>query len=233
MTAGQQVIIVLGMHRSGTSCLTGILEGAGLHLGHVSRQNIFNPKGNRESKRIIDLDDALLQYNGGAWDNPPARVVWPDNLKQERDLIIRGYRDSRLWGFKDPRAMLTLDGWLEGLAGQNVSFAATFRHPQAVAQSLVKRNGFSLDKGLSLWKTYNEKLLAYQEAFHFPVISFDLTGPEYKDKIGKMLHILSLPPGHRAGEFYENELRHEVQSPAAALPPEIEALYERLKRIAL
>jgi len=232
-SGGSRVVIILGMHRSGTSSLAGILEGAGLTLGKVSRQNLFNPKGNLESKKIIDLNDALLRHNGGAWDNPPARIDWPEALKQERDLIIRGYRDSLLWGFKDPRLLLTLDGWLEGLSGHGVSFAATFRRPGSVAQSLYKRNQFSLEKSLFLWKTYNEKLLAYHEAFHFPVVSFDLPETDYRDAVERLLQRLALTPDRRPGDFFENELRYEAQAPEADFPPEIESLYKELERIAL
>ncbi len=232
MTAGERrVVIILGMHRSGTSCLAGILESAGLALGKVSRKNLFNPRGNLESKKIIDLNDAVLRHNNGAWDNPPARVEWPDALRRERDLIIGEFRDSRLWGFKDPRLLLTLDGWLEGLSGFDVLFAATFRRPEVVAQSLRHRNQFPLDKSLSLWKTYNEKLLAYHEAFHFPTISFDLPETSYRDAAGKLLRQLSLTPDFQAGAFFENELRHEARSPEAQLPPEIESIYKELERI--
>ncbi len=233
MKSGERrVVIVLGMHRSGTSCLAGILEAAGLTLGRVSRQNLFNPKGNLESKKIIDLNDALLRHNGGAWDNPPVRIDWPEALQQERDRIIGGYRDSLLWGFKDPRVLLALDGWLEGLSGFDVSFAATYRRPEAVAQSLYRRNQFPLDKSLSLWKTYNEKLLAYQGAFGFPVISFDLQQADYRDAVKRLLRKLSLTLDHRPEYFFENEFRHETQAPEADLPQEIESLYKELERIA-
>jgi len=47
------------------------------------------------------------------------------------------FHSSRLWGFKDPRTLLTLDGWLEALP--EVSLAATFRHPLSVAGSLQER----------------------------------------------------------------------------------------------
>ena len=45
-------VIVLGMHRSGTSLLTGSLEAAGLHLGEVNNAARYNPKGNKENESI-------------------------------------------------------------------------------------------------------------------------------------------------------------------------------------
>jgi len=68
---------VLGMHRSGTSYLTGILEEAGLWLGEVTRVSTFNAKGNRESPPLMRLNDAVLAANGGSWHCPPeGAVTW-------------------------------------------------------------------------------------------------------------------------------------------------------------
>lgn len=227
----QRVIIVLGMQRSGTSCLAGILEKAGVNLGNVSKYNLFNKKGNRESKRIMKLHDDLFAYNNGTWDDPPPGVKWPDHLKKERDGIIGEYAPYSTWGFKDPRALLTLDGWLEVL--QNVSFAGTFRHPLPVAQSLYRRDKSPYSKSFALWKMYNEMLLYYYEKFNFPVISFDLSGDKYKNRIRKLLTLLALDNGGDAFEFYDNELRHHDNVPGYDIPRDVFEIYEKLNRVAL
>ena len=51
-------ICVVGMHRSGTSCLTGIMQRMGIELGEVFTENEFNKKGNRI--RIFDGACILL-----------------------------------------------------------------------------------------------------------------------------------------------------------------------------
>ena len=48
-----KTIAILGMHRSGTSCLTGCLQQMGLNLGKVSDFNEYNLKGNKEDDKII------------------------------------------------------------------------------------------------------------------------------------------------------------------------------------
>ena len=111
----QQVIIILGMHRSGTSCLAGTIEKTGIYFGNVSQHNTFNLKGNRENNQIIKLNNDVLAYNNGNWDNPPYKVEWPLSLKKQRDEIIEQHFPTLTWGFKDPRTLLTLDGWLEVL----------------------------------------------------------------------------------------------------------------------
>ena len=59
----RRVIAILGMHRSGTSCLTGSLQEAGLELGEHHTWNPYNRKGNRENQDFVDLHDAILAAN--------------------------------------------------------------------------------------------------------------------------------------------------------------------------
>ncbi len=68
-------IAILGMHRSGTSCLAGSLQQAGLYLGEVVEQAPHKKRGNRESLVIRSLNDRLLEENGGAWDSPPIEIT--------------------------------------------------------------------------------------------------------------------------------------------------------------
>jgi len=227
----QQTIIILGMQRSGTSCLAGILEKAGINLGEVSTYNLFNKKGNRENIRIMKLHDELLRYNNGSWDNPPARVEWPQHLKKKRDRIIKGYRSFDIWGFKDPRTLLTLDGWLEVLP--KFSFVATFRHPFLVAQSLYARDNTPHIKSYDLWKSYNEKLLFYYKKYKFPVISFDESKEDYKNKVKKLLRKLDINNKNVAVEFYNPQLKHYKTISDVDIPREIMDIYEKIKIIAL
>ena len=67
----QRSVVILGMHRSGTSVLAGSLQEAGLVLGDVVTQAPHNKKGNRENRAIMFMQEDLLQSNGGSWDNPP------------------------------------------------------------------------------------------------------------------------------------------------------------------
>ena len=225
-------IIVLGMHRSGTSCLTGILEENGVNLGVVSKWNTHNRKGNRENKKIMVLHNRLLKFNNGSWDNPPEEVIWPDHLKRERDTILKEYGGFSLFGFKDPRFALTLDGWLEVLG--KVSIAGTFRHPYLVARSLHKRESdMSLEKGYELWKIYNEKILEYHEQLDFPIISFDLPVKDYLNSVKKMMTYLDIPANEQYFTFFDNSLRHDNETVDDNVPSHIMNLYKRLREIAI
>ena len=152
-SGGSKSVIILGMHRSGTSCLAGSLEQAGLYLGEVNKKAPHNARGNRENRDIMDLNDLVLSSAGGSWDNPPHPWIhWSADQIAARDALIATYPTDKVWGFKEPRTLFTLDGWLDALP--NTQLVGTFRHPMAVAQSLKARNGFSIERGLDLWLAF-------------------------------------------------------------------------------
>lgn len=223
-----RIISVLGMHRSGTSCLAGSLEAAGVFFGDVQRKNPFNLKGNRENLRIMELHDDLFAAHGGSWDAPPERVEWDDRHRRLRDQIIAGYAGSPLWGFKDPRALFVLEGWLEVLP--TMEFVGTVRHPLAVARSLQHRNGFPLERGVEIWIRYNRRLLQYHERIGFPVVSFDLDEEPYRQTLVRVFEGLGLPTPGNATLFFEPELRTRAHT-SMELSPEARDLYERLQQI--
>lgn len=201
-----QAVLILGMHRSGTSCLAGSLQEAGLYLGEVNTVAPHNLKGNRESQVIMMLQDDLLRTNGGAWDSPPAQVVWDAEHRARRDVIIATYPTDRIWGFKDPRTLLTLAGWLEVL--DSVRLIGTYRHPLAVAASLQSRNGIAIEKSFALWTTYNTLLLHYQRQFGFPLLCFDWTPERYHRRLLEITPALNLTAPIAGFSFFEASLRN-------------------------
>jgi hypothetical protein len=225
-----RVVCVLGMHRSGTSCLAGSLEQQGLFLGDVNTAAPWNKRGNRESFEMMDLQAAILEASGGSWDRPPDAVEWrPEHFAQARQILAR-HAGWPLWGFKDPRTLLTLEGWRALVP--DLALVAIFRHPLGVAQSLERRNNFDVESALTLWKTYNERLVELHEGAPFPLVSFDEEGDVLQHKLRKAGELIGLP-GAPAGEpFFAEELR---TGPAEGdeLPPDISGLYDELRALAL
>lgn len=225
-------ICVLGMHRSGTSCLAGILQRYGVHLGEVFEKNPFNARGNREHRRVMQLNEALLAFNGCAWDAPQTITRW--TIEHEREggailALLTGEVES-FAGFKDPRTLLTLPFW-EPLIGRP-SFVGTFRHPHGVAASLRHRNGFEDEKSFAIWEAYNERLLAVWSRAPFPLLDFDENSDTYLADAMAAAERLGLDAarGEHAGQFFTDELRHhEPEGPAGALPPSVQRLYDRLR----
>lgn len=216
-------VLILGMHRSGTSCLAGSLQALGLTLGRVHEWNPHNLKGNREHPGIMNLNDAVLAHSGGAWDQPPEHPSWTQAHARERDALLaeleRG--GGGAWGFKDPRTLLLLPFWLEAL--DRPSFVGTFRHPARVANSLRARGRMPVEAGLALWLTYNQRLLDLYALSPFPLISFDLAEDEYAAAIAGVAQALGLavPSACQRHPFFDAQLRG---APAADAEVSQEAL---------
>jgi hypothetical protein len=247
------------MHRSGTSCLAGSLQQAGVYLGDVKTENWDNPKGNRENKRLMQLQESVLQSNGGSWANPPEEVAWePGQYSQLCDLLAE-YRPHPLWGFKDPRSLFTFSG-LEDCIGR-MYLVGTFRNPKSVAASLVKRQqdprwgsegkGPPYEFWLQLWNQYNKKLISLWEEKQFPIIDFDLDDEGYRKALHEILRYLGLPEKRyrttilgglaglrrdsreeRKSEFFVPSLRSEVSRNTDGLPEDVLETYRRLQQIA-
>ena len=230
MSPAHSPIAVLGMHRSGTSCLTGLLEDAGVYLGDVQKQNPYNSKGNQESLAVMHLHERVLADNDAAWDAPPAGdCTWSETRRTELDEILASYPSDRVWAMKDPRACFTLSAWRE--ARPNLRFIGTFRHPSAVAASLRHRDpSLAMDRAVGLWCRYNQRLVDLHAHLGFPIVCFDLPPDDYLRQVARVFADLglSLPPAGAA--FFDAELRRNA--PDDLEHTEAMALYDRLRGLA-
>lgn len=220
-------IAVIGMHRSGTSCLAGCLQDLGLNLGEVNTAAPHNKKGNRENPRLWPVHDAVLARVGAAWDAPPTEpVAWTRDEIAALKAVLADYDAvPRPWGFKDPRATVLLDGWFEVLP--DLRLAGSFRHPLAVAGSLAARNGYETDRSVAVWAGYNAAMLAWRERIPFAVIDYD--DPAYETKVRAAAADLGLDAA-AAIPFREAELTHQTAS--GPVPSQAEALWARLRDVA-
>ena len=228
----KKVICVLGMHRSGTSCLTGALQQGGLQLGEHHTWNQHNQKGNRENQPIVDLHDRILKANGGRWDSPPKLCHWRREDYFAAQQILAKVAEQSPFGFKDPRALLALDGW-KRLLGQRLLYVGIFRHPDAVADSLLKRNQKLCRKqAYRLWRVYNRRLLAEHARAPFPVLSFDWEEARFNQAVGQLQEQLGLAaPRDAEAVFFTADLRHNCSDAQAELPPRTARIYSELQEL--
>lgn len=213
------VLIVLGMHRSGTSCLAGMLQTAGFEAGITERWNENNRRGNRENLRVVKLNDALLRRNKADWDHPPDQTLFiDDDLRETRGEILSAMTAAgRPCMFKDPRTLLTLSFWREAIP--NPYRLGIFRHPVRVALSLYYQSQKPIREGLLLWLAYNRALQAEYERVKFPLICFDLSPKIFSDSVvaalkqecGDLLNSTFLDL-KTMQEFYSSELVHQKTS---------------------
>ncbi len=205
------------MHRSGTSLLTGSLEAAGLRLGEVNHAAPFNQKGNKENEPIRDFHDDLLARHGAAWNRPPKRQIpWQrSDEKRALRLVEPHMRSSHPWGFKDPRTLWMVEGWIRLLSAPRI--IGVFRHPALVARSLVARGGdlsIGTDAALQLWCAYNAELLRLHRKYGFPLLHFHCSSegafqPDFLKPLATFARSLRL--GGSVEGFFDPELVHQAE----------------------
>ena len=161
MSKMRQAIIVLGMHRSGTSALAGVLGllGARLPAKQMPPQS-DNPKGFFEFEKIMAIHDRMLVTAGTTWFgidrisdewfSSPAAASFCDELAT---AVQEDYDTAALFVLKDPRICRLMPIWRQVLSrlGVEPRFAITIRNPLEVARSLERRNGLPLEHGFILW----------------------------------------------------------------------------------
>jgi hypothetical protein len=226
----QRVICVLGMHRSGTSCLAGSLEQQGLFLGDVNTSAPFNRRGNRERFDVMNLQGAVLEASGGSWFSPPPAVRWQPEHVERAQAILAEHAGEPLWGFKDPRTLLTFDGWQRLVP--DLQAVGIFRHPLRVAQSLQSRNDLALDAGLELWRAYNERLVEIHSRGPFPIVCFDDEPATLEAKLREAGEAVGLGPAPEDEPFFTDDLRN-APAEGGSVPAELQALYDHLRRLSL
>ena len=226
-----EALAVLGMNRSGTSSLTGLVEQAGFHLGDVRTRSRYNAKGNQENPAIWKLHDEVLVANGGSWDSPPPLPLrWTPEQESRLRKIAATYRGREPWAVKDPRLLLTLEAWLECVPG--LAFIGTIRNPTAVARSLQKRDSMPIAAGLDLWCVYNSRLVEIWERRPFSIVDFDLEEDVYLEQVAKTLAKLGCRLGKVNLTFFENDLRTRAECDESRLPEKVRLLHEKLQRMA-
>ncbi len=158
-------ILVLGMHRSGTSLVTGILHLLGANLGRsLLGAAAENPTGFWEHEAVIDINDRLLALRNLSWHTPsllPDDASLPASesslLDEAAALIESEFGANGLWAMKDPRLCRLVPFWQTaiGAQGKSAAYLHVLRHPLEVAASLHSRNGYPRDLSLLLWLLYN------------------------------------------------------------------------------
>ena len=238
--SARTAVLVLGMHRSGTSALTRVLNLLGVDLGEsLLPAHADNEAGYWEHEEIVLVHDRLLAALGTAWDDPtplPAAVQLGETARPFRDellgIVARDFGGSPLWGLKDPRLCRLLPLWKSILAESGVHARAvlTMRDPNEVAASLSRRDGIPAGKSQLLW--LDHCLRAERDSRGMPraFVAFDRLLSDWRgvmERVGRELAIdrlLRFDENAAAVEgFLDPRLRHhsggsEASGSPGALP---------------
>ncbi len=242
-------VVVLGMHRSGTSALARVLNlcGAALPAKVKPPKLGVNPKGFWEPEAVLDLDVRIIRQLGGDWSNVdfslPSTGAFVDEFKADACALLQSeYGDQETILIKDPRICVLAPLWHEALiaAGYRPVYVVPIRNPLEVAQSLHARGDMTIREGLLLWLAYMRRVEefadAHPEVRHVRYVDLLDDWRSVVPRIADALDI-ALDAGGRSAEvddFLEDSLRRQAvgdeeldaMADDAAIA-EVRALYRR------
>lgn len=160
------ILVIAGMHRSGTSSVAQILNLAGLRVGNrLLAANEFNRKGHFENLDFVEFHKAVLIDHGISHDGwtLEGSLAISDELRQQAQALVESNSQKEPWGWKDPRTTLFLDFWAQQLP--ECKFLFLHRAPWEVVDSLFRRGDatFQADPifALRIWEHYNRMVIAF------------------------------------------------------------------------
>ena len=227
-------ILVVGMHRSGTSALARMLNLLGVELGTgLMAPARGNPGGFWEKQEVADLNDRLLLALGRSWSDPrPLPAGWLESeaaVAAEADIerVLRGFAPSPLFAVKDPRLALLLPLWRRALAklGIRTVVAMVSREPHEVAASLSARDGWPERLGLQLWLRSVQAMLRDSEGLPVVLVDYALLLRDWRAVVRRLADELeiALPVTAAAAaaidSFIDPAQRHQQAGAATSATP--------------
>jgi hypothetical protein len=242
-------IVILGMHRSGTSALAGLLHEMGAYFGSNEISigaNEQNPNGFWERRDVRDINDDVLHSINCDWNCVNNFNI--DKLSQETiknfntraKLIIDELNDHKPWLLKEPRFCLLFSLW-ERLLEDSVCIHI-YRNPLEIAKSLQARDGTPLNVGIAMWEKYTvEALYASRNQLNLFVSHEKLiTQPVAvaEELIGQLskhgFKGLEVPNPDKIEQFIDKKLYHEknsLENTSGFLNQQQEKLFQNLKSV--
>lgn len=165
-------IVILGMHRSGTSLVANMIQKMGVNIGNdLLEPDKDNPGGYFEDTDFIRLNKQILSAASGAWDSPPknsrVRAILPGFETKIKYIVdYKNNQGNKLWGWKDPRTSLipyVYHLWLD-----NPYYLIVERNHSDIIKSLMKRE-VKPDNGNMPLDEYCQHLINvyYTRIYHF------------------------------------------------------------------
>jgi GT2 family glycosyltransferase len=209
-------VLVVGMHRSGTSAVARVVNLLGVpttSAADLMPGDEGNAFGYWESVLLSRRDEELLQSVSSSWATPPypfdvQRLAGdPEQLAAGRQALEQVASGSS-WVWKDPRICLLLPFWRAALT-VSPAIVLVHRDPTEVAHSVQRRHGLSLPHALALWERYTRTSL--RDAADLPcfVLNYRDLLESARERISGLMNFLS---SHAGLETSQDALQAAVAS---------------------
>lgn len=251
--ARNKLVVVLGMHRSGTSAITRSLKVMDINLGDnlIPAKEESNPKGFWEDREVNALNIRMLLALETDWHRLAPIEQGDVELLNRKGyfigavaLLFQKTRDMPVFGLKDPRMAKLLPFWKPVMAKCQLDarYVITLRHPLSVVRSLECRDGFDARHGYFLWLGHVIASLSGTVGCNRVLVDYDrlMQSPEFEvNRIAESLECEIDPTELRIYqyEFLDKNLRHtvygldELQNDEAC-PPLVREMYNTLLDVA-
>jgi hypothetical protein len=250
-----RAIVVLGMHRNGTSLVTRGLQSLGVYLGDdFLDTRPDNPTGYWENRPIVEINDRVFAAFGLTWESIALikEAQWEEPalkpLVSETIVHLQGrFLHHPLWGFKDPRTIRLLPFWrsIFQILDVDDAYIVVIRNPLSVVSSLRKRQGMKELESHALWLLYMVPNLNRIADRCFVVTDYDLLMADPHGQIERIGHRLNIGLSDLnraevdsfADHFVDPNLRHSIFGPSdfdsiAHVSPLSRQVYHRLHQLA-
>jgi hypothetical protein len=248
------IIVVLGMHRSGTSLCSHILSALGGDMtdnipgpGNASLTP-DNPRGHWERWEIVEFHDRILGlFDRGYWGpfhDFPLPVAWwadPRVVQIRREMI--GFLEKRMtvdyFGFKDPRTVRLLPVWHQIFNELKLTpkIVLCLRNPAHVARSLYARDGLDPAIGEYRWLVHTIDLFRYASSLEMCTVEYEGWFGEPTVNLEKLRDFLGLPWQQSESELglmlsgiIDSTARHDDHELREASQPLVRSLYKLVRR---
>lgn len=248
------IVIVLGMHRSGTSLCSNVLSAFGVDMvdrvegpGH-DRPTAENAKGHWERWEITVFHDRILGlFKRGYYEQThdfPLPVAWwaqPQVAEVRREIaaFLEQRMDKSPFGFKDPRTLRLLPVWQQLFEELRLApkIVLCLRNPAEVARSLQVRDGLDPDIGELRWFVYTTDFFRYIKDADICVLEYETWFDDPSVNVSKLQKFLDLPWHQSEFELeptirgiVDSDLRHDDPTGREARQPLVRSLYRLTQR---
>ncbi len=242
------IVLVLGMHRSGTSLCSQILSALGVDMADDIAPHASNPTGQWERREIVDLHDRILDHFNRGFYTPyhdfSLPVAWwadPRVSDIRREMV--GFLTARMgqapFGFKDPRTARLMPMWHQMFSELELEpkIISCLRNPAQVARSLHARDGIDTEIGELRWFAYVVDSFRYTKNCDICVVEYEnwFEDPaanlkKLRDFIGPSWLERELDTEALVSSIIDDELRHDDREHRHARHPLIRSVYGLARR---